>query len=123
MAKYGISSQQILTEGREEEVNEKYDPSEQDEIEQEFIKLLRSATKDGASKRRKGEKVSWKYDPGHNAARRRHEARYELDHHGRDSDSGSHHLVAVAWRALAQAWQETHPEEVLREWKRSGYGA
>jgi len=116
-------SQQILTEGREEEVNEKYDPSEQDEIEKEFIKLLRTATKDGAAKRMKGEKISWKVDGSHNAARRRHEARYELNPSGRDSDSNAHHLVAVAWRALAQAWQETHPDEVKEAWRQYGYGA
>lgn len=100
-----------------------YDPSEQEEIEEAFLELLRSATKDGAIKRAKGQKISWKVDGTHNAARHRHEARYTLDPHGRDKDSGAHHLVAVAWRALAQAWQETHPEEVKRVWREYGYGA
>lgn len=100
----------------------KYDPAEQEEIIEEFVKLLRAATEDGGRKRKSGKKVPWKVDPGHDAARRRHEGRYELDPRGRDEDSGAHHLVAVAWRALAKAWQDTHPEEVQKTWRELGYG-
>jgi hypothetical protein len=100
-----------------------YDPKEQVEIEQAFLKLLKSATKDGAKKRKAGEKVSWKFDPGHHAAMRRHYARYVLDPLGTDDDSGAHHLVAVAWRALAIAWQDTHPNERAEALREAGYGA
>ena len=85
-----------------------YEPSEQDEIIETFSALLRLATKDGGRKRAAGLKVPWMEDRGHEAAMFRHLARWKSDPDGRDEDSGAHHLVAVAWRALAIAWQETH---------------
>lgn len=100
-----------------------YDPSEQDEIEQAFLELLRSATKDGANKRKAGVKVPWKIDNTHRGALERHWARYVLDPNGKDEDSEAHHLVAVAWRALAIAWQDTHPAEVRQAWRDHGFGA
>ena len=100
-----------------------YDPSEQDEIEHEFLKLLRYATKDGGKKRAAGTKVPWKIDPGHLEAFHRHVGRTYLDPGGRDPDSGASHWVAVAWRALALAWQEDHKDEMRDEWRRLGYGA
>lgn len=100
-----------------------YDPAEQDEIIEAFIELLTSSTLDGANKRMRGEKPGWKIDPDHLAAKRRHDARYELDPAGKDKDSGAHHLVASAWRSLAIAWQDTHPEEVRQAWRASGLGA
>lgn len=100
-----------------------YDPAEQDEIIEAFIELLTAATQDGAKKRIAGKKVGWKIDPSHLAAKRRHDARYELDPTGRDEDSGAHHLVASAWRSLAIAWQDTHPEERRQAFRDAGYGA
>lgn len=101
-----------------------YDPvKEQAEIEMEFTKLLRSATLDGATKRRAGQKVPWKVDPSHRDAMLRHFGRYLLDPHGRDNDSGAPHLVAVAWRGLALSWQELHPAERWALWEELGYGA
>jgi hypothetical protein len=73
------------------------------------------ATADGGKKREAGTKPPWQIDPGHQSAMYRHLGRWWLDPEGVDSDSGAHHLVAVAWRALALAWQQTHPEEVM-EW-------
>jgi len=85
-----------------------YDPSEQDEIIEAFTALLRLATRDGARKRAAGTKVPWTIDPGHEAAMFRHIARWKSDPDGRDEDSGAHHLVAAAWRALAIAFIETY---------------
>lgn len=99
-----------------------YDPAEQDEIVEAFIALLNNATQDGAVKRMAGKKPGWKID-AHDDAMLRHLARYWLDPKGTDEDSGAHHLVAVAWRALAIAWQDTHPEEVGQAWADAGYGA
>lgn len=100
-----------------------YDPAEQDEVEYEFTKLLRGATRDGGRKREAGKKVSWKIDPGHLAAFWRHVARAILDPHGRDPDSGEPHWVAVSWRAAALGWQEKYPEKMKKEWEDNGYGA
>lgn len=103
---------------------EAYDAvTEQAEIEAEFLKLLREATKDGANKRRAGTKVPWKVDPTHKEALLRHFGRLLLDPHGRDSDSGAPHGVAIAWRGLALSWQELHPAERWALWEELGYGA
>lgn len=100
-----------------------YDPAEQDEIEKEFLKLLRLATQDGGKKRAAGAKVPWQIDPTHRDAFHRHVGRAYLDPGGRDPDSGASHWVAVAWRALALAWQETYPEERKKVFLELGYGA
>lgn len=100
-----------------------YDPYEQDEILHAFRDLLAAATRDGGKKRAAGTKVPWKIDTGHRAALHRHLGRYYLDPAGVDADSGAHHLVAVAWRALAIAWQDTHPDEVRKAFEEYGYGA
>lgn len=80
-------------------------PSEPDEVIAEFTKLLRGPTGDGASKRKAGEKVSWKVDPGHIQAAFRHLGRW-ADGITHDAESGAPHLAHAAWRLLAQAFQE-----------------
>jgi hypothetical protein len=83
------------------------DSTEQSEITDEFSKMLRLATGDGANKRQRGEKPLWKVDPSHEAAMYRHLDQWE----GGElysTDSGVHHLVSMAWRALAIAWREMH---------------
>lgn len=84
-----------------------YDPAEQDVITEEFTKMLRACTRDGAKKRKKGEKLPWWCDPTHEAAIFSHLNKWK---HGEliDKDSGAHPLVHLAWRALAIAYQETH---------------
>jgi hypothetical protein len=69
--------------------------------------MLKGPTTDGGVKRASGEKPSWKEDPTHEEAMRRHLHRYDIGDL-EDRDSGVHPLIHVAWRALAQAWQETH---------------
>jgi hypothetical protein len=100
-----------------------YDPREQLEIEEAFLELLRAATVDGAKKRKAGKKVSWKYDQQHLNAFHRHVGRVYLDPGGVDTDSGASHWVAVAWRALALAWQETHRAEAREAMRDDGFGA
>jgi hypothetical protein len=82
-------------------------PAEPEEILDTFRGMLAAATGDGAKKRAAGEKVSWKVDPGHEAALFSHLNKWK---HGElvDKDSGAHPLVHLAWRALAIAWQESH---------------
>ncbi len=87
---------------------EEWTPAEPEEIIAIFSGMLRAATGDGAAKRRAGTKVSWKVDPGHEAAMERHWDRWEYEGEKVDKDSGAHPLVHVAWRALAIAWQETN---------------
>ncbi len=87
--------------------SETYDPKEQDEIAAEFAALLRSATKDGAVKRAKGDKVSWKIDDTHAGHLYNHLRKWEAGDLV-DKDSGAHPLVHLAWRALAIAWQDAH---------------
>lgn len=84
-----------------------YDPTEQDIIIEEFVKLLRSATKDGGAKRARGEKPPWWKDGSHEAAMFSHLNKWKHDERV-DKDSGAHPLVHLAWRALAIAYQETH---------------
>ncbi len=84
-----------------------WDASEPDQIIEEFSKMLRLVTGDGAKKRAAGQKVSWKVDTGHEAAMYRHLEYWEMGEK-HDKDSGAHPLVAAAWRALAVAWRETH---------------
>jgi dATP/dGTP diphosphohydrolase len=83
-----------------------YDPAEQDEVLETFTEMLRAVTQDGGRKRAKGDKVSWKVDPGHEAGLFSHLAKWKA---GKliDEDSGTHPLVHAAWRCLAIAWQET----------------
>lgn len=79
--------------------------SEQNEILGTFLSLLEGPTGDGGAKRGRGEKVSWKIDPGHKDAGARH-LRAWLEGEPVDPDSGCHPLTHLAWRALAIAWQE-----------------
>jgi hypothetical protein len=83
----------------------RYRNKEQHEIEGAFSDLLRSATADGGRKRAAGLKVNWKIDPSHPAAIDRHLDRWKAGERY-DHDSGTHALVHVAWRCLAQAYQE-----------------
>lgn len=83
-----------------------YDPREQDELLGIFREMLKAPTGDGGAKRLAGSKPSWKVDPSHRKAIFSHLGKWvagELI----DKDSGAHPLVHVAWRCLAQAWQET----------------
>jgi hypothetical protein len=82
-----------------------YDPSEQDELLDIFRGLLEAVTKDGGRKREKGDKVSWKVDPGHEAGLFSHLSKWKKGELV-DPDSGAHPLVHAAWRCLALAWQE-----------------
>ena len=90
--------------------------TEQQDLMIRFVKQLWAATGDGAKKRQAGTKVPWYVDEGHEAAMFRHLARWKTDPGGTDPDSGAHHLVAVAWRALAIAAIETGdvPADSLR---------
>lgn len=83
-----------------------YDASEQDVLIEEFVKLLRSVTKDGGRKRAAGIKPPWWRDPSHEAAIFSHLNKWK---HGEkvDPDSGAHPLVHLAWRSLAIAYQES----------------
>jgi len=75
---------------------------------QEFLDFALAALKgpmmDGASKRARGEKPSWKYD-SHIRQIRSHLTRWELGEK-EDADSGCHPLVHCAVRCLMVAWQE-----------------
>lgn len=84
-----------------------YDPSEQDVIIEEFVKLLKFATKDGGTKRARGEKPPWWRDQSHIAAIYSHLSKW-LRGELVDPDSGAHPLVHMAWRCLAIAYQETN---------------
>ncbi len=70
-----------------------------------FVRMLASCSADGQVKRAKG-KPHWHTDGGHEAALRRHLARWELDRGGVDDTSGASHLAHAAWRCLALAYQE-----------------
>ena len=70
-----------------------------------FLRMLAPCSGDGQTKRANG-KPHWHVDPGHEAALRRHLARWELDRGGVDDTSGASHLAHAAWRCLAIAWQE-----------------
>jgi hypothetical protein len=95
---------------------EEYDASEQDILIEVFVRLLRSATKDGGRKRAAGIKPPWWRDPDHEKAIFSH---LNKRMHGelKDADSGAHPYVHLAWRALAIAYQDTYgkrdPVEVL----------
>jgi hypothetical protein len=91
-------------------------PAEPEEILDSFRGMLAAATGDGAKKRAAGEKVSWKVDPGHEAALFSHLNKWK---HGElvDKDSGAHPLVHLAWRALAIAYQESQQYDAgLGDW-------
>ena len=83
---------------------------EQTEVTKLFAGMLHEASKDGGAKRDAGTKIPWQIDKSHEAAIFSHLDKWK---HGEfvDPDSGAHPLVHLAWRALAIAWQETHPEE------------
>lgn len=75
---------------------------EQNEVLGIFMDLLAGPTGDGAAKRARGEKPSWKIDPSHPAKALKHlgyEERY-------DAESGCHKNVHAAWRLLAEAYQD-----------------
>lgn len=83
-----------------------YDASEQQVLLNEFVRMLKSVTKDGGRKRARGEKPPWWCDNTHEAAIFSHLNKWK---HGekQDPDSGVHPLVHLAWRALAIAYQES----------------
>ena len=83
---------------------------EREEINRIFAEMIKAPTADGSKKRQAGEKTSWKVDTSHEAAMFSHLNNWK---HGEkvDPESGAHPLVHLAWRACAQAWRETHPEE------------
>ncbi len=83
---------------------------EQAEVAVVFGDMLRAATADGGRKRAKGTKPNWKVDPSHEEALFSHLGKWKKGELV-DPDSGAHPLVHLAWRALAIAWQETHPGE------------
>jgi hypothetical protein len=85
--------------------------SEQQEILATFSSMLAAATGDGQRKREAGTKPHWKVDPSHLKAIFSHMHKYFAGEKV-DADSGAHPLVHLAWRALALAWQETHPATV-----------
>lgn len=89
------------------EASEAYDAREQELIAKAFAQMLASATRDGGNKRRRGEKPPWWRDPSHMAALYRHLEAWETGERF-DPDSGVHPLVALAWRGLAVAYQETY---------------
>lgn len=87
---------------------------EQQEILKLFTEMLALATADGAKKREAGTKVSWKVDPEHEAGLWSHINEWK---HGRmrDKDSGADPRVHAAWRLLALAAQDAHPEWFLKQ--------
>ena len=90
-----------------------YDPDERFEVLGIFCELLRSASVDGGTKRRRGEKPSWKVDQSHRRAIYSHLGRWATGER-HDPDSGAHPLIHAAWRCLAVAWQEMHEEQERR---------
>lgn len=72
-----------------------------------FSELLKSATGDGSAKRIRGEKPPWWRDSGHEAAMYRHLEAFETGERF-DPDNHGDPLVAVAWRALALAYQRKY---------------
>lgn len=80
--------------------------AETDEILATFTDLLRGPTGDGKMKRDAGTKPHWMIDTSHPDAIVHHYGEWLLGHKF-DAESGSHHLVHVAWRCLAIAAQET----------------
>jgi len=80
--------------------------NEQAEVLGWFHEMLRTVTADGGRKRAAGTKPLWKVDSGHPSALYRHLEAWEIGERY-DPDNGAHPLVAVAWRALAIAAQET----------------
>lgn len=84
-----------------------YDASEQGLVLEVFKAMFASVTKDGGTKRARGEKPPWWRDPAHEAAIYSHLNKWK---HGerQDADSGAHPLVHLAWRAMAIAYQETY---------------
>lgn len=88
---------------------EVYDPTEQEAIQAEFRQMLWAVIADGGRKRAAGRKPHWTVDPDHAAALQRHLNRWDRGEL-RDKDSGAHPLVHAAFRCLAIAYQETHPE-------------
>lgn len=83
----------------------RYDATEQDKVIEVFAQMLRAATKDGGRKRAAGLKEPWWRDPGHISAFYRHLEQYEANERFA-TDSGVHHMISIAWRALAIAHQE-----------------
>lgn len=79
--------------------------AEQNEILGTFLDMLAGPTGDGAAKRGRGEKVSWKIDESHWDAAMRHIDRW-WEGEREDKDSGVHPLIHAAWRFLAVAWHE-----------------
>ena len=72
-----------------------------------FNEMLSQVTGDGSKKRQAGLKPPWWRDDGHIPAMYRHLDQYESGERF-SPDSGAHHLVSLAWRALAVAYRELH---------------
>ena len=104
----------IATHSTNEVQTPAYDSSEQDQLLDVFTTMLADVTKDGGTKRAKGEKPPWWRDQSHRAAIFSHLSKRE---HGEliDPDSGAHPYVHLAWRALAIAYQETYGMRDPRE--------
>jgi hypothetical protein len=87
--------------------NPTYDAAEQDVVIATFSKMLWLVTRDGGKKRAAGTKPPWYADDAHEPAIFSHLNKWK---HGErhDPDSGSHPLVHLAWRALANAYRETN---------------
>jgi hypothetical protein len=86
--------------------------AEQNEVLGTFLTLLEGPTGDGAAKRDRGEKPSWKVDTSHLAAAYRH---LDPSRERYDEDSGTHKFVHAAWRLLAVAYQEMRDDGKLPE--------
>lgn len=80
--------------------------TEAEAVIEEFTRMLRQVTGDGAKKRAAGTKPPWWRDESHLPAVFSHLNKW---YHGErvDADSGQHPLVHAAWRLLAIAYQET----------------
>lgn len=94
-----------------------YKTQEQAELIQMFAIELDKASGDGGKKRAAGTKPSWKVDTEHEGAVFSHIMKWKRPHkHEKiDPESGTHTLTHAAWRLLAIALQEMHPE-----WKEQG---
>ncbi len=82
---------------------------EQEEIIALMTAALRAVTADGNRKRRRGQKVSWKVDRGHEGAIFSHVTKWKRGELV-DPDSGVHPMIHAGWRCLAIGLQEMHPE-------------
>jgi len=87
-----------------------YDIQEQYELMEIFQELLWKVTRDGGIKREAGSKPPWYLDPSHERGLFSHLAAWKAGVEV-DSESGTHPLVHLAWRALAIAYQEIEEQQ------------